>query len=75
MAELLRYSGDFHQAVKYYMMVDSDARLPEELLSHQIRMAKKGDKRAILLPEHLIEELYLDALTLQIRKRKEIRIA
>ncbi len=75
MAELLRYSGDFHQAVKYYMLVDQDARLPQELLEHQIRMAKMGDKRSILLPPHLVEELYPDALTLQLRSRKQTAIA
>ncbi len=75
LAEILRYSGDFHAAVKYYMLVDSDARIPEELLTHQIRMAKMGDRRSIIMPPHLIEEIYLDALTLEIRRRKQASIA
>lgn len=58
MAEIFRLSGDFHDAVNYYMMVDKDALLPKELLDHQIKNAKQGNSSPIVLPEHIIEGVY-----------------
>lgn len=69
MAEILRLSGDFHNAVKYYMKVDKRALLPEELLKHQIRMAKMGDARAVTMPPHLVEKIFLHALSPHVRAK------
>lgn len=58
MAEIFRLSGDFHDAVTHYMMVDRDSLLPQELLDHQIKNAKAGNSKPIVLPEHIIEGVY-----------------
>jgi hypothetical protein len=59
MGEVLRLMGEFHDAVRFYNLVDRRSVLPRELIVHQIEQAKNGDSTPTLLPPHIIEEIFL----------------
>lgn len=59
MGEVLRLMGEFHDAVRFYNLVDRRSVLPAELITHQIEQAKNGDSTPTLLPPHIIEEIFL----------------
>lgn len=65
MGEVLRLMGDFHGAVRFYSMVTRRSVLPRQLIDHQIQAAKEGSSKPILLPPHIIEEIFLPRPALQ----------
>ncbi len=58
MAEIYRLSGEFHEAVKFFYLVDRSALLPQELLDHQIRQAKLGNAKPVTIPNHIVKQIY-----------------
>jgi len=58
LAEIYRLSGEFHESVKYFYQVDRSALLPQELLDHQIRQAKLGNAKAVVIPNHIVKQIY-----------------
>ena len=58
-AEVLRQLGDFHGAVRYFDVVDRDSLLPAELVRHQRKLAVDGNPVSIVLPPHLVEQIFL----------------
>ncbi len=59
MGEILRLMGEFHDAVRFYNLVDRRSVLPKELIDHQIVQAKNGDSTPTLLPPHIVEAIFL----------------
>ncbi|MBX9695545.1 MAG: hypothetical protein K2Z81_24385, partial [Cyanobacteria bacterium] len=59
MGEVLRLMGDFHGAVRFFGLVDRRSGLPYQLVEHQVQVAKQGHSKPILLPPHIIEEIFL----------------
>lgn len=59
MGEVLRLMGEFHDAVRFYDLVDRRSVLPRELIDHQVEQAKNGDSTPTLLPPHIIEDIFL----------------
>ncbi len=57
--EILRQLGDFHGAVRYFDMVNRDCLLPVELVRHQRTLAVDGNPVPIVLPPHLVEQIFL----------------
>ncbi len=60
MGEVLRLMGDFHGAVRHYSLVDNRSMLPRELIEHQIAEAKAGNSAPTLLPQEIVEQIFLD---------------
>ena len=59
MGEVLRLMGEFHDAVRFYEEVDRRSVLPKELVVHQIDEAKKGNAKPIMLPPHIIQDIFM----------------
>lgn len=58
LAEIHRLSGEFHEAVKLYSMVERGALLPDELLKQVTRQAKLGNSKPITIPNHIVKQIY-----------------
>lgn len=59
MGEVLRQLGDFHNAVRYFDIVDRRSGLPRELVQHQRTLAVSGVADPVRLPPHLVEKIFL----------------
>ncbi len=58
LAELHRLTGEFHEAVKLYSQVERGALLPDELLQHVTKQAKLGNAQPIVIPNHIVKQIY-----------------
>ncbi|HEY9760367.1 MAG TPA: hypothetical protein V6C97_34735 [Oculatellaceae cyanobacterium] len=58
LGELLRQSGEFHQAVSHLQAVDRRSLLPKELVDHQIAEAKAGNAEPVMLPPRMVDQVF-----------------
>lgn len=58
LAEVLRLSGEFAEADKYYQQVKG-ANLPREMVEKMRSFAASGNKAPVRLPPHLVEEIFV----------------
>lgn len=58
LAEIHRLSGEFHEAVKLYNQVERGALIPNELLQHVSKQAKLGNSKPIVIPYHIVKQIY-----------------
>lgn len=59
MGEILRQLSDFHNAVAYFDAVDRRSMLPAELIRHQRKLAVDGNPEPVVLPPHVVEQVFL----------------
>lgn len=64
MAELWRQLGCFDKALAEYDKARGDESVPEELLRHQISVARACDRQPTILPPGIVRILYPDAIEL-----------
>lgn len=62
LAELLRLNGKFEQAAKVFALVDSEAKLPIDLLENQKNLANRENSEPILLSNKQVQEIFFPKL-------------
>jgi hypothetical protein len=59
MGEILRLSGEFQGAAKYFEQVDKRAGLPTELVAKMREFALSGNKNSVRLPPHIVGQIFV----------------
>jgi len=66
LAELLRLSGRFEQAITAFTLVNSSANLPQELIDQQKNLASKKISDPVLLTNEQVQQIFFPKLISQL---------
>jgi hypothetical protein len=70
LAELLRLSGRFEQAINAFALVNSSANLPQELIDNQKNLASKKNSDPVLLTNKQVQQIFFPKLISELTKEE-----